>query len=131
MVSYERLFIGSQTCSARDNGTSSMGSALFPTGLLKVLFWQIRRGALFRPGAGGHHPSCGSVSAAPQQDEYRRRLVSLEVSRLLAHDTASTLREAKDLFPRAARPNMFIKIPGTKEGLPAIEEAILPAYQST
>ena len=50
--------------------------------------------------------------------------VSLEVSPLLAHDTASTLREAKDLYARAARPNLFIKIPGTKEGLPAIEEAI-------
>jgi len=50
--------------------------------------------------------------------------VSLEVSPLLARDAASTLREAKDLFARAARPNMFIKIPGTKEGLPAIEEAI-------
>ncbi len=49
---------------------------------------------------------------------------SLEVSPLLAHDTASTLQEAKDLFERASRPNVFIKIPGTKEGLPAIEEAI-------
>src|SRR5262249_20787297 len=39
--------------------------------------------------------------------------VSLEVSPLLARDAASTLREAKDLFARAARPNMFIKIPGT------------------
>jgi transaldolase len=50
--------------------------------------------------------------------------VSLEVSPLLAHDTASTLREAKELFARAGRSNLFIKIPGTKEGLPAIEEAI-------
>jgi transaldolase len=50
--------------------------------------------------------------------------VSLEVSPLLAHDTASTLAAAKDLFARAARPNLFIKIPGTKEGSPAIEEAI-------
>jgi transaldolase len=50
--------------------------------------------------------------------------VSLEVSPLLAHDTASTLAAAKGLFARAARPNLFIKIPGTKEGLPAIEEAI-------
>jgi transaldolase len=50
--------------------------------------------------------------------------VSLEVSPLLAHDTASTLAEAKDLFARAGRANLFIKIPGTKEGLPAIEEAI-------
>ena len=50
--------------------------------------------------------------------------VSLEVSPLLAHDTASTIAAAKDLYARAARPNLFIKIPGTKEGLPAIEEAI-------
>jgi len=50
--------------------------------------------------------------------------VSLEVSPLLAYDTASTLDAAKDLYARAGRPNLFIKIPGTKEGLPAIEEAI-------
>ena len=50
--------------------------------------------------------------------------VSLEVSPLLAHDTASTLAAAKELHGRAARPNLFIKIPGTKEGLPAIEGAI-------
>src|SRR6202047_5151210 len=50
--------------------------------------------------------------------------VSLEVSPLLAHDTASTLAAAKDLHVRAGRPNVFIKIPGTEEGLPAIEEAI-------
>lgn len=50
--------------------------------------------------------------------------VSLEVSPLLAYDTASTLAAAKALFARAGRPNMFIKIPGTAEGLPAIEEAI-------
>jgi transaldolase len=50
--------------------------------------------------------------------------VSLEVSPMLAYDTASTLAAAKDLNARAGRPNLFIKIPGTKEGLPAIEEAI-------
>jgi transaldolase len=50
--------------------------------------------------------------------------VSLEVSPLLAHDMASTLAAAKDLHARAGRPNLFIKIPGTREGLPAIEEAI-------
>jgi len=49
---------------------------------------------------------------------------SLEVSPLLAHDMKSTLAAAKDLHARAARPNLFIKIPGTKEGLPAIEESI-------
>jgi transaldolase len=50
--------------------------------------------------------------------------VSLEVSPLLAYNTASTVSAAKALFARAGRPNVFIKIPGTREGLPAIEEAI-------
>ena len=50
--------------------------------------------------------------------------VSLEVSPLLAHDTKSTISEAKDLHAQARRPNVFIKIPGTPEGLPAIEQAI-------
>jgi len=49
---------------------------------------------------------------------------SLEVSPLLAYDTADTLSAAKELSARAGRPNILIKIPGTKEGLPAIEEAI-------
>ena len=50
--------------------------------------------------------------------------VSLEVSPLLAYDTASTLAAAKELFAQAQRPNLFIKIPGTKQSLPAVEEAI-------
>ena len=50
--------------------------------------------------------------------------VSLEVSPKLAYDTASTIEEVKKLAARAARPNLFIKIPGTPEGLPAIEESI-------
>ena len=50
--------------------------------------------------------------------------VSLEVSPLLAYDTKATVASAKGLFERAHKPNLFIKIPGTQEGLPAIEEAI-------
>ena len=50
--------------------------------------------------------------------------VSLEISPLLAYNTEETLRAAERLYVRAQCPNMFIKIPGTKEGLPAIEEAI-------
>lgn len=50
--------------------------------------------------------------------------VSLEVSPLLAHDTAATVKAAQSLHARADRPNLFIKIPGTPEGLPAIEESI-------
>lgn len=50
--------------------------------------------------------------------------VSLEVSPRLAYDTSATLAQATSLHARAGRPNLFIKIPGTPEGLPAIEEAI-------
>jgi transaldolase len=49
--------------------------------------------------------------------------VSLEVSPLLAYDTQATIQQAADLYGRA-EPNNFIKIPGTSEGLPAIEESI-------
>src|SRR6202050_2385861 len=69
-----------------------------------------RAAALFRP----VHDQTGGVDG----------WVSLEVSPLLAHDTASTLAAAKALHDRAGRPNLFIKIPGTREGLRAIEEAI-------
>jgi transaldolase len=50
--------------------------------------------------------------------------VSLEVSPLLADDTAGTIKAAARLYARAKRPNLFIKIPGTRAGLPAIEETI-------
>jgi transaldolase len=50
--------------------------------------------------------------------------VSLEVSPLLAYDTQATVAQAKALHTKANKPNLFIKIPGTTEGLPAIEEAI-------
>src|SRR2546427_6248693 len=52
-------------------------------------------------------------------------LVSLEVSPLLANDTASTIEAAAQLHARADRANLFIKIPGTPEGIPAIEASIL------
>ena len=50
--------------------------------------------------------------------------VSLEVSPLLAHDTQGSIAMAKELWARVARPNLMVKIPGTKEGIPAIEECI-------
>lgn len=50
--------------------------------------------------------------------------MSLEVSPLLANNTASTIKEAIELHGRAQRPNLFIKIPGTREGISAIEETI-------
>lgn len=50
--------------------------------------------------------------------------VSLEVSPLLAYDSAKTVEAARSIHARADRPNLFIKIPGTPEGIPAIEECI-------
>src|ERR1700680_5132359 len=87
--------------------TGKTGETLFFELALEDL---IRAAALFRP--------------VHERTEGVDGWVSLEVSPLLAHDTASTLAAAKDLHTRAGQPNLFIKIPGTKEGLPAIEEAI-------
>jgi transaldolase len=70
----------------------------------------VRAADLFRP----VHDRTGGVDG----------WVSLEVSPLLANDTAGTIRAAADLHGRAHRPNLFIKIPGTPEGVPAIEESI-------
>ena len=50
--------------------------------------------------------------------------VSLEVSPELAHDTEGTVAEARHLWQRLDRPNVFIKVPGTEEGIPAIERLI-------
>ena len=50
--------------------------------------------------------------------------ISLEVSPLLAYDTEGTIREAKELYRRVNRKNIMIKIPATKEGIPAIEAVI-------
>ena len=50
--------------------------------------------------------------------------VSIEVSPLLARDTAGTIQEAKRLHAKLARPNVLVKVPATPEGLPAVEELI-------
>jgi transaldolase/glucose-6-phosphate isomerase len=50
--------------------------------------------------------------------------VSLEVEPAAAHDTAETIRQARDFWERVDRPNLMIKIPGTDEGVPAIEEML-------
>jgi transaldolase len=50
--------------------------------------------------------------------------VSIEVSPDLEHDTAGTVRQAKELWARIARPNVMIKIPATLEGIPAISETL-------
>jgi transaldolase len=50
--------------------------------------------------------------------------VSLEVSPALAHDTDTTVRDARKLHARIAKPNLLVKVPGTKEGVPAIKTLI-------
>ena len=50
--------------------------------------------------------------------------VSMEISPLLANDTQGSIRAAKEVFEQAQRPNLFVKIPGTPQSIPAIEEAI-------
>ncbi|HMO47429.1 MAG TPA: transaldolase [Rubrivivax sp.] len=86
--------------------TGASGEALFFALALQDL---VRAADLFRP----VHQRTRGVDG----------WVSLEVSPLLAYDTQSTLAAARELHARAARPNLFIKIPGTAEGVPAIEEA--------
>jgi len=54
----------------------------------------------------------------------RDGFVSLEVNPRLAYDTAGTIKEAKKLFRLVRRPNVMIKVPGTAEGLPAVEELL-------
>ena len=80
------------------------------------------RGAVLRAGTGGPETGRRSVPAGSRSDERRGGWVSLEVSPLLANDTAGTVTAVRELHDRAGRPNRFIKIPGTREGLPAIEE---------
>ncbi len=67
---------------------------------------------------------CDVLRPVYEQAAGRDGFVSLEVSPLLAHDTAATIAEAKALYARIARPNVLIKVPATPEGIPAIEELI-------
>jgi transaldolase len=83
------------------------GEALF----IDLALEDLRRAAdLFRP----------IFDATNQRDGW----VSMEVSPLLAYDTKATIQAAKDIYFKAQRPNLFVKIPGTPEGIPAIEESI-------
>ena len=83
------------------------GAALFFQLALEDL---VQAADLFRP----IHDATGGVDG----------WVSLEVSPLLADDTAGSVKAAAQLHARAQRPNLFIKIPGTGAGIPAIEETI-------
>jgi transaldolase len=98
-------FYDDAICKKSDEGKS--GEELFFELALEDL---TQAADLFRP----IHAATGGVDG----------WVSLEVSPLLADDTAGTIKAAAHLHARAQRPNLFIKIPGTPAGLPAIEESI-------
>jgi transaldolase/glucose-6-phosphate isomerase len=66
--------------------------------------------------------ACDAFSGVFKESGGNDGFVSLEVSPLLARETQGTIAMAKELWARVGRPNVMIKIPGTKEGLPAIEE---------
>jgi transaldolase / glucose-6-phosphate isomerase len=68
--------------------------------------------------------ACDAFAGVYQSSGGNDGFVSLEVSPLLANETAGTIEMAKALWARVGRPNVMIKIPGTKAGLPAIEECI-------
>src|SRR5438309_3104457 len=59
-----------------------------------------------------------------QQTKHKDGYVSIEVLPRVANDTKGTITRAHDLVDRVGRPNIFVKIPATKEGLPAIEQCI-------
>jgi transaldolase len=67
---------------------------------------------------------CDVLRGVWEEAERDDGFVSLEVEPSLAHDTEGTLAQARDYWRRVDRPNLFIKIPGTEEGVPAIEQAI-------
>jgi transaldolase len=91
----------------RESAVGKSGEPLF----FELAIEDLRRAAdLFRPVHDDTHGVDGWVS--------------LEVSPLLANDTAGTIKAAADLHRQANRPNLFIKIPGTAEGVAAIEESI-------
>ncbi len=68
--------------------------------------------------------ACDMLLSVYKETEGDDGYVSIEVDPNLAYDTESTIREAKELFERINRPNLMIKVPATREGLPAIEELI-------
>src|SRR5215468_4635352 len=68
--------------------------------------------------------ACDIFKAVHAETKGRDGYVSLEVSPLLAYDTQGTLEEARRLWKTVNRPNVMIKIPATKEGIPAIRQAL-------
>jgi transaldolase/glucose-6-phosphate isomerase len=100
--------------------TNEYDSALIPMAWsgweAETIFWQLAIEDIRR--------ACDLFRPLYEQSKGGDGYVSLEVHPALAHDTEATLGQAKDLWARVARPNLMVKIPATKEGLPAVRAAI-------
>jgi transaldolase len=107
---YDKAIGGSTAYDAAVRSAGSRGLSAEATFFELALDDLTRAADLFRP---VHDRTCGVDG-----------FVSLEVSPLLAYDAAATAAEAARLHAAGGRPNLFIKIPGTPEGLPAIEDSI-------
>jgi transaldolase/glucose-6-phosphate isomerase len=70
------------------------------------------------------HDACDILNPVYEQSDGTDGFVSLEVPPYLARDTEGTIKEARRLFKAVGKQNCFIKIPGTKEGIPAIEQML-------
>ncbi|KAF0106467.1 MAG: transaldolase / glucose-6-phosphate isomerase [Anaerolineaceae bacterium] len=100
--------------------TNDYDSALTPMAWsgweAETIFWQLAIEDIRR--------ACDLFRPLYEQSKGGDGYVSLEVHPALAHNSVATLTQAKDLWARVARPNLMIKIPATKEGLPAVRAAI-------
>ena len=74
--------------------------------------------------------ACDVLRQTYEDNHHQDGFVSLEVAADLAHDPAKTITAAKDFWKRVDRPNLMIKIPGTKEGVGPIEEAIVRSREA-
>lgn len=68
--------------------------------------------------------ACDVLRPVYDSTEGRDGFVSLEISARLAHDTEASVAEARRLAAMVSRPNLMIKIPGTREGVPAVERLL-------
>jgi transaldolase/glucose-6-phosphate isomerase len=100
--------------------TNDYDSALVPLAWAgwnaEKIFWQLAVEDI--------QDACGLFAPLYKETNYGDGYVSLEVSPYLANDTEGTVAQAKQLWERVARPNLMIKIPATKEGIPAIQRTI-------
>ena len=87
-----------------------------PAGTLEKIFWELAIEDI--------RAACDLFSPLYEETNGGDGYVSIEVSPTIAHDTEATASQAQQLWARVARPNLMVKIPATKEGIPAIRRAI-------